>query len=201
MTAAFSLLVLTLAGAPAPTGLAVATDVPEPTVVVVRGGAWTGSGVAWDVRARRVLTALHVVEEMPPARIEVIVRGGTVLPARVIDREPLLDLALLEVAGELEAGPPLGAEAAVAEGESVILAGCPRARCGRREGHIIATERSFAGARYLAIAADARPGMSGGAVLDANGTMVGIVDLTLSQEPGITLAIPIGLAATRFPRG
>ena len=194
-------MVLMLAGAPAPSGLAVATDVPESTVVVVRGGAWTGSGVAWDVRARQVLTALHVVEEMPLGRIEVIVRGGTVLPARVIDREPLLDLALLEVAGELEAGPPLGPNGAFAQGEPVILAGCPRAQCGRRDGRIIASERPFAGSRYLAIAAEARPGMSGGAVLDASGTIIGIVDMTLSEERGVTLAIPIGLAATRFPRG
>lgn len=188
-------------GAPAPGGLAVAAEVPESTVVVVRGGAWTGSGVAWDARARQVLTALHVVEEMPPAHIEVIVRSGAVLPARIIDREPLLDLALLEVAGELEAGPPLGPGAALARGEPVVLAGCPRARCGRRDGRIIASDRPFAGSRYLAIAAEARPGMSGGAVLDASGTIIGIVDLTLSEEPGVTLAIPIGLAAERFPRG
>lgn len=197
---ALSLLFLTVAGAPAPRGLA-ATDVPESTVVVVRGGPWTGSGVAWNVRAHQVLTALHVVEEMPPGGIEVIVRSGRVLPARVVDREPLLDLALLEVAGELEAGPPLALKVAFAQGDPVTLAGCPRARCGRRDGRIIASERPFAGSRYLVIAAEARPGMSGGAVLDASGTIVGIVDLTLSAEPGVTLAIPIALAATRFPRG
>jgi S1-C subfamily serine protease len=195
-----SLLLLVLAGTPACSG-SVAADAPDSTVVVVRGGSWAGSGVVWDVRARRVLTALHVVEEMPPAGIEVIVRGGIVLAARIIDREPLLDLALLEVSGPLGAGPPLRAMAAIAAGDVITLAGCPRAQCGRRDGRVIMSERPFAGSLYLAVAGEARPGMSGGAVLDARGAIVGIVDLTLAHEPGVTLAIPIRRAAERFPRG
>ena len=193
-----SLLLLVLAGTPGCSG-SVAAPAPDSAVVVVRGGSWTGSGVVWDVRARRVLTALHVVEEMPPAGIEVIVRGGMLVAARIIDREPLLDLALLEVSGPLVAAPPLGA--AIAPGDVITLAGCPGARCGRRDGRVLMSERAFAGSRYLAVEGEARPGMSGGAVLDARGAIVGIVDLMLAHEPGVTLAIPIRRAAERFPRG
>lgn len=192
------ILLATLSSAPAvlPADLAVS----QPTAVLVRGGAWTGSGVVWDVASGRVLTALHVVEEMPPSGIEVIVGDGPPMPARVIDREPLLDLALLEVVGPLGAGPPLGNVAALAPGDPIALAGCPAARCRRGAGRVIAPERRFAGARYLAVAADARPGMSGGAVLDGRGAIVGIVDLILAREPGVALAIPIERAAQRFPR-
>ncbi len=168
---------------------------------MVRGGGWIGSGVVWDVAARRVLTALHVVEEMPEDSIEVVVRGGARLAARIVDREPLLDLALLEVAGPLEAGPPLGAAAALAPGDAIALAGCPQARCGRGDGHVIESARRFAGSRYLAVAAEARPGASGGAVLDVHGALVGIIDLTLRREPGVALAVPIERAVERFPRG
>jgi len=45
-----------------------------------------------------------------------------------------------------------------------------------------------------------RPGASGGPVLDASGALVGIVDLALSKERGVALAIPVDRAATRFPR-
>lgn len=191
------LLAAALAAAPPANTPAAPPDAP---VVIVRGGGWMGSGVVWDAAARRVLTALHVVEEMPPDAIVVVARGGVRLAARVVDREPLLDLALLEVAGPLEAGPPLGAAAALAPGDAIALAGCPRARCGRGDGLVIAPARPFAGARYLAVVGEARPGASGGAVLDARGAVVGIIDLALLREPGVALAVPIELATRRFPR-
>jgi serine protease Do len=173
-----------------------ASEVP---VVLVRGGGWMGSGVVWDAAARRVLTALHVVEEMPADAIVVVAHDAR-LAARVVDREPALDLALLEVAGPLDAGPTLGAAATLAAGDAIALAGCPGARCRRGDGRVIAPERSFAGAHYLAVLGEARPGASGGAVLDAHGAVVGIIDLALLREPGVALAVPIELATRRFPR-
>ncbi len=190
---------------PALLAVALAAAVPAPAldapVVIVRGGRWTGSGVVWDAAARKVLTALHVVEEMPADAIEVVAAGGLRSAARIVDREPSLDLALLEVAARLGVGPPLGAAAALSPGDAIALAGCPRARCGRGDGLVLAPARSFAGARYLAVAGEARPGASGGVVLDARGAVVGIIDLALLREPGVALAVPIELAARRFPRG
>jgi S1-C subfamily serine protease len=193
------LLVLALAAPPAAAGPATPAP-PAAAAVLVRGGSWAGSGVVWDSEARLVLTALHVVEEMPPERIEVTVRGGLPALARVVDRDPLLDLALLKVAGPLTPALPLGATASLAAGDSIAIAACPAARCGRGDGRVIAPMRAFAGSRYLAVAAEARPGASGGAVLDARGAVVGIVDLTLRREPGVALAIPIERAKARFPR-
>jgi S1-C subfamily serine protease len=190
-------LALALAAPPAP---AAPVSPPEAAVLAVRGGRWTGSGIVWDAAARRVLTALHVVEGMPPDGIEVTAPGGSRLAARIVDREPLLDLAMLEVAGPLDAGPPLGAAAALSPGDAIALAACPRARCARCDGHVITPARPLAGSRYLAVAGEARPGASGGAVLDARGAVVGIIDLTLLREPGVALAVPIELAARRFPR-
>ncbi|HET9597529.1 MAG TPA: hypothetical protein VFP65_18210, partial [Anaeromyxobacteraceae bacterium] len=70
----------------------------------------------------------------------------------------------------------------------------------RAAGTVLAPARAFAGARYLALAAEARPGSSGAPVLTAGGAVVGIVDLTLRSEPGVALAVPIAAAAARFPR-
>jgi len=193
-----ALLALALAAPPAaPGGQAPVKSRP---VVVVRGGAWAGSGIVWDAGASRVLTALHVVEEMPPDRIEIVTADGSAFRARVVDSEPLLDLALLEVSGRLDPAPPLGATEGLAPGSAVALESCPRARCSLCDGRVILAARQFAGARYLALQAPASPGSSGGAVLDARGAVVGIVDLTLAREPGVALAIPVELAAKRFPR-
>ena len=193
-----SLLLLALASAPAGNN---STSNAAHTVVVVRGGHFTGSGIVWDLAARRVLTALHVVEDMLPDGIEVVAPGGAPLRARVIDRDPFLDLALIEVERSLKAGPPLGEGAALAPGDVIALAGCPGSRCGFHTGRVLAPARPFAGSSYLAVAAEALPGSSGGAVLNARGEVVGIVDLTLADEPGVALAVPIQRAAERFPRG
>jgi S1-C subfamily serine protease len=148
-----------------------------------------------------VLTALHVVEEMPPEAIEVVAPGRPPMAARVVDREPLLDLALLEVAGALDPAPALGASAALVAGDRVALVGCPDRQCSRADGVVVAPERAFAGSRYVAVSGDVKPGASGGPVLDARGAVVGIVDLALLREHGVALAVPIERAVARFPRG
>jgi S1-C subfamily serine protease len=164
--------------------------------VLVEGGAFHGSGIVWA--PGRVLTALHVVEEMPA--ITVAMSGRSPRPARVVDRDPAIDLALLAVDGELGPALPLGASALLTRGERVELVGCPARACGGGEGTVLEAARAFAGARYLALAARVIPGASGGPVVDARGALVGIVDLALVREV-VALAIPIERAAARFPRG
>jgi S1-C subfamily serine protease len=177
---------------------AVAASGPAPappageTVVAVRGGPYHGSAIAWG--GGRLLTALHVVEEMPS--VEVRARGEW-LPARVVDRDPFLDLALLEVDGAL--GPPPPVAAAVA-GAPVRLVGCPGLACGAQDAEVLAPLRAFAGARYVELRGPVRPGASGGALLDASGALVGIVDLAFRAPAGIALAIPADRALARFPR-
>jgi len=189
-----SLALVTLAAAPVAPPTA-----PSPApVVLVRGGGWVGSGVVWDGTAGRVLTALHVVEEMDAITVQL--PGEPARRAVVVDREPALDLALLAVEGATADGPPLGASSALAPGERVALAGCPAGACARGEGVVIAPSRPFAGARYVALAASVRPGASGGPVLDARGALVAVVDLALVREGAVALAIPVELAAARFPR-
>ena len=193
-----ALLALALMASPGAPGSQ--APVKSSPVVVVRGGDWVGSGIVWGTSSRRVLTALHVVEGMPPDGIQVVTASGTALAARVVDRDPMLDLALLEVAAQLDPSPPVGAASSLAPGSAVALICCPKARCALGDGRVILAARKFAGSSYLSVAAQAPPGSSGGAVLDASGAVVGIVDLTLAHEPGVALAIPAELAAGRFPR-
>jgi putative serine protease PepD len=169
--------------------------------VAIRGGGFTGSGVVWDAPAHLVLTALHVVEDMPADAILVQPADGPVSRARLVDAEPALDLALLEVAGAPGAAPALGRSASLSRGASVALARGDAGSCTTVEGRVLDASRTFAGSRYLALAAAVSPGASGGPVVDESGALIGIVDLVLLREPGTTLAVPVERAEARFPRG
>ncbi len=166
----------------------------------VLAGPWGGAGVVWDVRAHTVLTALHLVERAPEDRIEVVVPGRGPVHARIVDREPALDLALLAVEAELDGGPAPGASTSLAAGDPVLVARCGRHGAPAR-AQVLAASRSFAGSVYLALEANVAPGWSGRPVLDARGALVGIVDLELLREPGTALAVPIERAVARFPHG
>lgn len=164
-------------------------------MVLVEGGRFHGSGIVWE--RGRVLTALHVVEEMPAITV---LFGGSGHPARIVDRDPALDLALLAVDADLGAALPLGASEALAAGEGVVLVGCPGRSCGQGGATVLEASRRFAGARYLALSGRVRPGASGGPVVDARGALVGIVDLALGRNGDVALAVPVERAAARFPR-
>jgi S1-C subfamily serine protease len=167
----------------------------ETAALPLRGGGWHGSAVVWGAEDGLLLTALHVVEGMPS--IDVLLPRGGWVAAEVVDRDPWLDLALLRVAGNLPAALPIGH---ATEGAPVWLAACPALRCAPAAAEVVAPLRAFAGARYLELRGEARPGASGGAVVDARGALVGIVDLALRRAQPTALAIPASLALARFPR-
>jgi S1-C subfamily serine protease len=172
---------------------------PAPGAVGLRGGGFYGAGILWDEVT--VLTALHVVEDMPEVRVTLL--DGVERRAAVVDRDPALDLALLRLEGG-PAGLPAPPRAArpPAAGALVRLLGCPRDRCGGEVlGAVLAPLWRFAGGDYLRIAAAVEPGASGGPVLDADGAVVGIVDLALLAPGGVALAVPIAAAERRFGTG
>lgn len=167
-----------------------------PAVVLVTAGDRFGAGVVWDAPGGLVLTALHVVEGAPDVRVSL--GGAPAAPARVVDADPALDLALLAGAPVERGGQAIAATGA-ASGDRVRLLGFPRLRAAEVEAVVVDPARAFAGARYVELAGRAEPGASGGPVLDGTGAVVGIVDLVLADR-GVTLAVPIALAAARFPR-
>jgi S1-C subfamily serine protease len=186
-----SILVASVDASPRPAADEVAT-------VLVRGGDAFGTGVVWDASQGLVLTALHVVEQMPG--VTVSIAGGAALRARVVDVDPALDLALLSV------GAPLGRPAARAPradrsdpGDAVTVLGCPAERCGAARAVVLDRAHRFAGSTYLALEGAVEPGTSGGAVVDARGRLVGIVDLVVHGARETTLAIPVAAALARFP--
>jgi S1-C subfamily serine protease len=168
----------------------------EPSVVAVVTGDGEGSGVVYDDEGA-IVTNNHVIEGAQS--VEVVLASGEKLPAQVEATDPLSDLAVLRVdreglraaefaeslpeVGELAIaiGNPLGFEESVTAG---IVSGLNR------------TIPSGGGPPALVelIQTDAAisPGNSGGALVDADGRVIGINVAYL--PPAQTGAVSLGFA-------
>lgn len=177
-------------------GLADAVERVAPSLVRVYGRRRrSASGVVYADGL--VLTASHSVER--DEDISVGLADGTKHEARLLGRDPATDLAVLRVEG-------LGAEAArAAEGEARIgqlslAVGRPARGEGIRASFGIVSAaggpmRMGRGARLERyVQTDATPflGLSGGALVDARGGVLGI--LTTAFGKGAMFAVPADLA-------
>ena len=162
----------------------VAADVlPSVVSLAVRGpdAAGSGSGVVLDERGH-ILTNNHVVEAGVGGRVEVAFADGQRVDAEIVGRDPLSDLAVLDVDGVKDLRPiELGRSADVTVGSSVIAVGSPLGLSGTVTTGIVSalqrTVRATDDAPLLdAIQTDAaiNPGNSGGALVDAQGRLIGI---------------------------
>ena len=177
-------------------GMADAVEKVSPAVVRVNGRRRrSGSGVVYA--PNMVLTASHVLEREED--LSVGTHDGKTLPARFLGRDPSTDLAVLRVEGlEAEAATPAEGEArigqlALAVGRSGRSEG-PRASLGvvSSAGGPLRTWRGGRLERYIQTDATPYPGISGGALVDARGNVLGI--LTTGLARGAALAIPADLA-------
>ena len=164
------------------------------------GRGQEGSGFV--VAPGRVLTNAHVVAGMSEPRVQV---GGTgpLLPGRVVVFDPARDLAVVDVPG-LQARPlALGADRV--RGDDVVVAGFPLngpyvLSPGRVRDVLTAVgEDIYASAEVTrsvySINAEVRPGNSGGPVLDATGSVVGVVFARSLDDPSTGYALTLAEAA------
>ncbi len=170
-------------------------EVAPSVVAVLRADGGQGSGVIWD-EAGIVVTNDHVVQGA--SEIEVAFATGAREPARVRATDPRTDLAVLEVdrdglpaaefadqlpeVGELAValGNPLGFENTVTAG---IVSGLHRA--------IPSGGQTPALVDLLQTDAAISPGNSGGALVDAEGRVIGI---NVAYIPPQARAVSIGFA-------
>jgi serine protease DegQ len=153
-------------------------DRVQPSVVSVRIGGGVGSGVIWNADGV-IVTNQHVVG--PAQEVEVVLASGAELPARVRASSADYDLAVLEVereglpaasfadtlpdVGELAValGSPLGLEQTVTAGVvSGLHRSVPAAGVVPSLVDLIQTDAAIS------------PGNSGGALVNAEGEVIGI---------------------------
>ena len=155
-----------------------------------------GTGVVIDQRGF-ILTNHHVVDKVQG--IEVHLADGTIYPARVLQFDPQMDLAVIKV----DAGRPLpaitiGASADLMVGESVITIGNAFGYENTVSvGIVSALKRNVTLSddqvyRNL-IQTDAciNPGNSGGALVNIDGELIGINVAVRAGAQGIGFALPI----------
>ncbi|HEU4974842.1 MAG TPA: trypsin-like peptidase domain-containing protein [Baekduia sp.] len=170
----------------------------QPSVVTVIStlpqGQGEGAGVAWSPHV--VVTNNHVVENATSVRV--VLAGGRRVDAKVRATDPRRDLALVEVDGAdlppatfagqvpdvgslaVAIGSPLGFEQSVTAG---IISGVDRA--------IPSGGRTPALVGLLQTDAAISPGNSGGALVDADGRVVGINVAYIPPQGG---AVSLGFA-------
>ncbi len=154
-----------------------------------RGGA--GAGTLWHSDGL-VVTNAHVVGRGP---FSVVLRDGRTLPARLLARDPDLDLAALSVEASGLATIEVGESRSLRPGQLVFAVGHPWGVLGAvTGGTVIGTGIAWPGIRrpkgdWIAVKVQLRPGNSGGALVDAEGRLVGVN--TMVTGPEIGLAVPV----------
>jgi S1-C subfamily serine protease len=156
----------------------------------------TGSG--WVVGTDRVVTNAHVVGGSDDLSVQIGGRGEP-LPATLVVFDPARDLAVLAVPG-LEIGAlPLGSEAETSA--PVFVAGYPEGgpydvEPARVRQVLDATgldiyERTSVTREIYSLRGVVRPGNSGGPLLDANGSVAGVVFArsTTDEQTGYALTL------------
>lgn len=169
------------------------------SVVLVRSGRQgSGSGVVWRSDGI-VMTNHHVVARRDDATV--VFSDDREIAARVIAREPALDLAALRVERDGLDAVPIGHSEHVRVGELVLAVGNPWGHRGVVTAGVVSAigevETPWRRGKAEYIRSDVRlaPGNSGGPMLDAHGQVIGINAMIFGGDLGV--AIPSHIA-TQF---
>ena len=147
-----------------------------------------GTGVA-IAPGGYLVTSLHVIDRA--VSVAARLADGRVLPAEIVGRDPLTDLALLKVAQDLPV-PPLGPEPALAA--PVCIVGNQfglglSVTCGV----VSALHRTGVGFTpiedFIQTDAAVYPGASGGALFDGEGRLVGVVSAIFTKDTDANIGI------------
>jgi S1-C subfamily serine protease len=177
---------------------------PAITQILVEGkdGAASGSGVLFRSDGH-LLTNFHVIDGADA--VKVVIDSGRELTATVIGSDPDNDVAVLKIDGGPFPVATLGSAADLRVGQPAIAIGSPLGLAGGPSvtvGVVSALHRRLdtrAGPPLLdMIQTDApiSPGSSGGALLDANGAVIGLTTAVATSDgaQGLGFATPIDVA-------
>ena len=144
------------------------------------GVAPEGSGVV--LRPGHVATAWHVVE--PARRIDIRLSDGRILPARLIAKDAASDIAVLGVDAKLEpiglAPPPRLAQPVCAVGNAFGLG--LSVTCGVVSALNVSNAGFNPVENFVQTDAASNPGVSGGALVDAQGRLVGMMSAIFASR-------------------
>jgi S1-C subfamily serine protease len=170
-----------------------------PSVVTLRVGGDTtravGSGVV--LKSDRIITTAHLLNGA--TKVEVTTSSGESLPAHVVGSDPQTDLALLAVSGGNLLLATVGSASPIPIGRTVIaVTGGEHYRVGINvvsdRDVMVDTGTGIDVAGLLDTGIAVTPDMAGGALVDADGNLVGILTAPAANGPGPQgLAIPAAI--------
>ena len=176
-----------------------------PSVPVVETPRGHGTGFMFD--ATHVMTDAHVVEDFDTVKIR-FPDGATYGNAKVVVRDRLVDMAIIEIQGTREVATQIVPPPTVVGSELYVLGypgrtnNSPQPVFSRGLVSQVTTWES-AGMTYLRTDASGGPGVSGGPVLDSAGNVVGVIQFGSSSGAYMIAASAADLKAraTRHLRG
>jgi putative serine protease PepD len=193
---------------------------PSVVTIAATGHAGAGTGSGEVIRNDGyILTNNHVISPAASGgSVEVTFATGATVPATIVGRDILTDLAVLKVKPPYEVKAiPMGSSGSLRVGEPVIAMGAPLGLSGTVTSGIVSAldrtvevpaENDSSALLVSAVQTDAaiNPGNSGGALVNCSGDLVGIpsAGATVPNESGeasagnvgLGFAIPVDLAKT-----
>jgi S1-C subfamily serine protease len=167
------------------------------SVVRVGYGRFGGTGVVWT-KDGHIVTAAHVVARL--SEVEVGLRDGRNIPAKVLGTDPYSDVALLKVDEKGIEPIEVGDSEGLKVGQFVLaLANAFGQEPSVTSGIVTSSKRTITGWRgrmmedVVITDAPLNPGYSGGPLVDAWGRMVGL-NVAFVSSRGI--AVPVSTVKT-----
>jgi S1-C subfamily serine protease len=164
----------------------------SPSVVRVGSGHRTGSGVVWSEDGQ-IITASHVVGRRNV--VDVDLGGDKTYEAKVMGQDPYTDIAVLKVEGQGLQSIQKGSSKNLSVGQFVLALANPfGGQPSMTSGIITSSKRTLRGWGGMVmedvIITDARlnPGYSGGPLVDATGSMIGLNTAYISSRG---VAVPV----------
>lgn len=159
---------------------------------VVPGGNLVASGFVISP-GNRVVTTAHGLEKVD--RVKLITSDGREIEASVLRRDERVDLALLAFGGLELPSVQLGSVDGLAPGDAVTTIGCPLGlEFSLTRGVVSALRKTEDGYPLIQTDVPVNPGSSGGALLDDEGRVVGIIKAAVAGADRIHFALPVELA-------
>ena len=161
------------------------------SVVRVRARGRFGSGVIWSENGY-IVTCSHVVGRA--TSVEVGLRDGRRLEARLVGHDPYSDMALLKVEQTGLTPVEVGDSESVEVGQLVFAFANPFGKNPSTTSGIVTTAKATLGwgpgslENFIVTDAPLNPGYSGGPLVDATGKMIGL-NAAYANSRGISIPI------------
>lgn len=161
--------------------------------VTGRDGNQLGMGTGFVIDSGGLIaTNFHVIEEGRPIRVEMA--SGRQLPVLAIEAsDRTLDLAVIRV--DVDQRPltalPLSDAKELPQGAEVIAFGNPLGLSNSVVAGIVSAVREIDGREMIQLAMPIQRGNSGGPLVDAEGSVLGIVNMKSAVDDNLGFAIPI----------